>query len=310
MINPENIVLGSFIGDALSLGPHWVYDHTVIREKLRNLTVYHPPITTYHAGKCAGDLTHYGDQTLVLLRSITDKNCFDLSHFANMWQEFWENPANHSYRDGATKATLANLKAGVTPAAAFSMSQDIAGAARISPLFLLDWENDEALVAAARAQTAFTHGDPAVIESAEFFTRTALAVQRGKNMSVALGQTMKLHKWDGLLEEWLDNAIESAASSETDAVEINRHGLTCHTADAFPCICHLLLRHSQNATTALIENAMAGGDCAARGMILGLVYGAYSPTIIWPNNLLGDLNARNEILDLSGRILRGHSLHS
>jgi hypothetical protein len=48
MINPENIVLGSFIGDALSLGPHWVYDHTVIREKLRNLTVYHPPITTYH----------------------------------------------------------------------------------------------------------------------------------------------------------------------------------------------------------------------------------------------------------------------
>ena len=52
MINPENIVLGSFIGDALSLGSHWVYDHTVIREKSRNLTVYHPPIihlsSTYH----------------------------------------------------------------------------------------------------------------------------------------------------------------------------------------------------------------------------------------------------------------------
>ncbi|MBJ7423124.1 MAG: ADP-ribosylglycohydrolase family protein [Akkermansiaceae bacterium] len=310
MINPENIVLGSFIGDALSLGSHWVYDHTVIREKLRHLTGYHPPITTFHAGKCAGDLTHYGDQTLVLLRSITDKNCFDLSHFANMWQEFWENPFNHSYRDGATKATLANLKAGVTPTAAFSMSQDIAGAARISPLFLLDWENDEALVAATRAQTAFTHGDPVVIEAAEFFTRTALALQRGKKMSIALEQTMRLHEWDQLLDEWLDNAIESAASSESDAVEINRHGLTCHTADAFPCICHLLLRHAQDPTTALIENAMAGGDCAARGMILGLVYGAYTPITHWPNNLLEELNARTEILDLSGRISRGHSLRS
>ena len=272
MISPENIVLGSFIGDALSLGPHWVYDHTVIREKLRNLTVYHPPITTYHAGKCAGDLTHYGDQTLVLLRSITDKNCFDLSHFANMWREFWENPANHSYRDGATKATLANLKAGVPLTAAFSMSQDIAGAARISPLFLLDWENDEALVAAARAQTAFTHGDPVVIEAAEFFTRTALALQRGKKMSIALEQTMRLHEWDKLLDEWLDNAIESAASSESDAVEINRHGLTCHTADAFPCICHLLLRHSQDPTTALIENSALTAPAllgAAAGLLLG-----------------------------------------
>lgn len=298
MTASSDIVLGSLIGDALALGPHWIYDQSVIRHKLGHLTTYQPPIATYHAGKTAGDLTHYGDQTLVLLRSIGESGGYDPARFASAWQAFWEDPATHSYRDGATKNTLASLRSGT----AASTSDEIAGAARMGPLFLLEWADDDALIDAARTQTAFTHGDPTTVDAAEFFTRVVLAVRRGKDVRTALEKTMKSYDRQGLLGDWFDNAIESAASTESDTAELNRHGLTCHTEDAFPGICHLLLRHPLDPATALVENALSGGDSAARGMILGLVYGACVPVSTWPAKWLNELHARAEINELIGKL--------
>ncbi len=292
MATPSDILLGSLIGDALALGPHWIYNQREIHEKLGRVTTYQPPLAIYHAGKMAGDFTHYGDQTLVLLRSIVEAGGFDLASFACAWQAFWENPATISYRDSATKTTLAHLLSHSSPA---STSDDIAGAARIAPLFLLDWENDASLLAAVRSQTAFTHGDPAVIEAAEFFACVTLAVQRGTPIKAALLETQDSAIWQALPAEWLENALESATFDETDAAALHRHGLSCRTADAFPGICHLLLRHPEDPALALIENANAGGDSAARGMILGLVYGARFPVATWPVEWSAGLRAREEI---------------
>ncbi len=298
-MNPSSsIVLGSFIGDSLALGPHWIYDPREIHEKLGRVTSYQPPLAIYHTGKTAGDFTHYGDQTLVLLRLIAETGGFDLTRFSSAWRAFWEDPATRSYRDGATKATLAHLQSG-SPA---STSEDIAGAARIAPLFLLKWESEDALLEAAAAQTAFTHGDPAVIEAARFFARVTQSLLHGKSMSAALENAQQLANEEALPAEWLDNALESAASKETDAAALHRHGLSCHTADAFPGICHLLLRHPEDAATALVENANAGGDSAARGMILGLIYGAKFPVTQWPAEWREDLHALPEITQLIQKI--------
>lgn len=296
MNSPYDIVLGSFIADSLALGPHWIYDPRQIAEKLGRVTTCHPPLASYHPGKKAGDFTHYGDQALVLLRSIaTSGGSFELSRFASLWREYWENPATLSYRDGATKSTLAALQSGAAPAAAASSSNDMGGTARIAPLFLLRWENDEVLLAAARAVTGFTHGDASVIESAEFFTRAALAVQRGTEIPAALEEAMNAGSWIALRKEWLAAGRASSASPAKDTEALDRHGLSCHVPDAFPGICHLLLRYPQDPATALIENASAGGDSAARGMMLGLVYGAKFPVSGWPSEWTRDLNARPEI---------------
>ncbi len=291
-------MLGSLIGDALALGPHWIYDQAVIRHRLGRVRSYQAPLTAYHVGKSPGDTTHYGDQTLVLLRSIAETGRFDLARFASAWRAYWEDPANRSYRDGATRSTLARLQDGADIHDAGSTSQDISGAVRIAPLFLLKWENDEALVAAARAQTAFTHREPACIEAAEFFARVTLAVRSGKNMRDSIEETMAAGGWEALLEDWLDNAIESSASTASDAAELHRHGLLCHTEDAFPGVCHLLLKYPHDPVTALIENTCAGGDSAARGMILGMVYGACVPLSTWPAEWLDGLHARAEVTRL------------
>jgi len=70
-MTPADLVLPSFIGDALSLGPHWIYNPGKIRRLYPDgINAYDKPQTEYHAGKGAGDFTHYGDQTLVLLHSL------------------------------------------------------------------------------------------------------------------------------------------------------------------------------------------------------------------------------------------------
>lgn len=269
-----SILLTSLAGDALALGPHWIYDQRVIADKLGPITGYADPISSYHPGKRAGDFTHYGDQTLILLRSLAGYGRFDLTAFAADWRAFWERPETISYRDGATRGTLENLIKGLAPEQAASSSHDIAGAARIAPLFLLEWESDDELVAAARAQTAFTHGDPQVIETAEFFARVTLAVQAGAEVAEALRATAALTHWQAIAAGWFKAAESSAAGDLEDSAAAVAHGLSCNVADAFPVICHLLLRHPADAAKALTANAQAGGDSAARGLLLGMVYGA------------------------------------
>jgi ADP-ribosylglycohydrolase len=296
------ILITSLAGDALCLGPHWIYDQREIAQKLGRITGYAAPLTSYHPGKQAGDFTHYGDQTLILLRSLAEHGRFDLTGFAAEWRAFWEDPATHSYRDGATKATLENLRKGARPAEAASDSHDIAGAARIAPLFLLKWESDEALLQAARAQTGFTHRDPQVIETAEFFARVTLSVQSGTEISTALRETAALTHWQAIPVGWFAAAVASMTSREPDAVAAHALGLSCHVADAFPVICHLLLRHPEDPVKALTTNAEAGGDSAARALLMGMVYGALPNATPLPGEWITGLHARAEIQLLIARI--------
>ena len=294
----KNILITSLVADALSLGSHWIYSQREIADKFGDITGYSDPATSYHPGKQAGDFTHYGDQTMLLLRSLALHGRFDPASFANEWRAFWENPETQSYRDGATKATLANLRNGLSPSQAASPSNDIAGAARIAPLFLLKWKSDDDLVAAARAQTSFTHGDPAVVEAAEFFARVTLAVQQGIAIPDALRAVVPHTAWNAIPADWFEAALASSASAATDSAATKAHGLTCHVPDAFPAICHLLMRHPNDGVAALTANVAAGGDSAARGMIMGMIHGAKPDAQPLPEHWLTDLRAYSEIQQL------------
>lgn len=293
----KNILITSLVADALSLGAHWIYSQREIAEKFGSITGYSDPATSYHPGKRAGDFTHYGDQTMVLLRSIALHGRFDLASFVAEWRAFWENPETQSYRDGATKATLENLRNGLPPGQAASPSNDISAAARIAPLFLLKWKSNEDLIAAARAQTSFTHGDPAVEEAAEFFARVTLAVQTGSAIPDALSEVASL-PWNAISNEWLQAAVESSASAASDSVATKVHGLSCHIPDAFPALCHLLIRHPDDLIAALTANVEAGGDSAARGLIIGMIHGAKPKATPLPENWLSGLRAHDEMEQL------------
>ena len=68
------MVYGSFIGDSLALGVHWIYNVKAIEKRVGRIDdLIAPVVQTFHPGKAAGQLTHYGDQMLLLLRFCAER---------------------------------------------------------------------------------------------------------------------------------------------------------------------------------------------------------------------------------------------
>jgi len=121
------MVLASFLGDSLALGAHWIYNTKDIAQRFGRVDrLLAPQPDSFHAPKGAGEFTHYGDQTLVLLRVLAQSRGFDLQAFSRAWQDFFA--AYSGYFDRATKNTLIGYKKGLGPEEAGSSSNDLAGA--------------------------------------------------------------------------------------------------------------------------------------------------------------------------------------
>ena len=268
----QAMVMASFAGDSLALGAHWIYDTLQIESQFGRIEGLLGPVpNSYHATKNRGEFTHYGDQTMVLLESLAARKRFDLSDFSERWRSLFK--AYSGYMDQATKGTLMNFDAGADPTASGSPSNDLAGAGRIAPLIYASRNDLEGLVEAARAQTGMTHKNPPVIESAEFFARVAWKVLEGASPVSAIREAAKEPFQDVPIAEWVSDGLDSVNLESVPAIV--GFGQSCHAPQAFPGVIHLIAKYENNLKDALIENVMSGGDSAARGMLVGLVLGAW-----------------------------------
>jgi ADP-ribosylglycohydrolase len=288
------MVLASFAADALSLGVHWIYNTHVIDKKFGRVENFlKPEHPTYHPTKDKGEFTHYGDQTLVLLESVAQRGGFKLSDFSVRWQKLFEN--YEGYVDGATKGTLANIASGKSALNCGSGSDDLAGAGRIAPLVYVYRNDPEALIASAKAQTAFTHNNLQVIESAMFFSTIALKVLAGAAPKTAILQA-KEEPWVKVpLLKWIEKGLDSVKQESRQA--ILNFGQMCETAAAFPGVIHLIVKYETDLKAALVENIMAGGDSAGRGLPVGMVLGAHLGIDAIPQNWLKEMKAYQQIVD-------------
>lgn len=297
--NARTMLLASFAADALALGAHWVYDTRLIDEgpgRIRDFIKPQPP--TYHPARESGELTHYGDQTLVLLRSVAECGGFEEHEFSRSWQELFH--AYDGYVDGATRQTLANLAAGAPPSAAGSSSEDLAGAARLAPLVYVYRDNPERLVEAARRQTALTHNHPLVIAAAEFFARATHHALHGVPARQALERTADEAPLPAEMLEWVDLGLRSTGA-DTRAT-ILEFGQACEIVQAFPATVHLIATYESRLEQGLIENVMAGGDSAGRGMAVGLILGAWQGEAAIPGDWISAMRQTEQITDLLAAI--------
>ena len=255
----------ALVADALSLGPHWIYNQSKIARLYPDgVTDFTDPESQYHPNRKAGQFTHYGDQTAWLGDLLASGEGYDLDRWRRLWTSRMKD--YDGFLDGASKDTLA------TDSLSPSSSNDLAGASRIAPLLDLGLSLDETITA-ARSQTSLTHGDPGVIDAAEFFVRSVFAIRDGLSISEAFDRAAA----EGSYEE-LDPAamLNQARQADPDDVmaEAGRLGLTCHNPEAFPLTLYLALLPGSNFRDTISLNGLAGGDTSARAMLLALLFAA------------------------------------
>lgn len=291
--NPHTAVLAAFAADALALGVHWVYDTDAIAARYgRVTTLLAPELAAYHQGKQAGDLTHYGDQMLVLLRHVADSKGFDPQTFGRQWQDTMQGYGG--YVDQATRQTLANLQAGRSLPDAGSSSGDLSGAARLSPLLLVYARQPDSLVRTAREQARMTHNSPLVLATAELLARSCLEVLEGAEPVEALEQAAA-RSMDFLLPDLVRQGL--AAGGEESLGAVKRFGQSCAAQSGLPSAVQIIARHGGDLVTALEENVMAGGDSSARGMFIATLLGC-RPGATIPQAWLQGLRCRDEVTQL------------
>lgn len=289
----DGALWGSFVADALSMGPHWVYDIDKLREHYGSITGYtRPTVMDYHAGREPGDLTHLGDQALLLLESIQKRDGFDRDGWAADWRGYFE--SYEGYFDAATKQTLRHLQAGDAVDVAGSDSTELAGATRIAPVVYRYWDQPDQMMRAAREQTDVTHHTEIIVDCAGFIVHTIEAIKAGQRPVAALRTAAGAEEYGALpASEWIENGIAAADTDSTDA--IGEFGRACDVRFSFPSVAQLIARYEDDVKGALIANVEAGGDSAARGLMLGLILGTYHGTDAIPSEWISDLSAHDRI---------------
>jgi len=291
------MVMASFAGDSLALGVHWIYSTRKIAEHFGRIEDFHRPgKDSYHPTKDKGEFTHYGDQTYVLLNSLAEKKGFDLDDFSRRWRELFSNYTG--YIDQATKGTLHNFSEGSSPDESGSSSNDIAGAARIAPLVYRLRTDPDKLVSSARAQTAMTHRDPDTVDSSEFFARTLLRILAGGSPSGSVQEVAYDYFRDTTITGWVEKGL--AAKGQGSVATIKDFGQSCHTPEAFPGIIYFIATYENDLKEALIASVMAGGDSAARAMIVGMILGAHLGMEAIPDAWINGLKKAGQIEALLG----------
>lgn len=289
------MVLASFVGDALALGPHWIYETDRIEKEFGRVENLCSPLAdSYHPGKGKGDFTHYGDQALVLMKSVAANRGFVLDDFSRRWQDFFAD--YDGYVDSATKETLENFAKGAGPQNSGSNSSDLGGVARIAALAYRYRDDSDGMLTAVHAQTAMTHAASASLAGADFLSRTLFSILQGASPQEAIEEALGAGVADMALDMRLAVALDSAGNDSRQTIA--RFGQMCTIVSALPGVVHLVLTYGDDLRTALIENVMAGGDSAARGMVTGMILGASLGLDAIPGEWLQEMTRYDEIIAL------------
>lgn len=272
----KELILTSLVTDSYSLGAHWVYDEKQLNNKDINWEELNNPLSVWHKGKVAGEFTHYGDQTYWLYKFLEDKESFDENEYLKYWQD--KIASYDGYIDGATRETLENIKNNVVPSGSNSTDLSIIG--RITPLLLVSKTKEEFLENVEKF-VKLTHNSNKVISASRFFANLLLESLDGNDIKSSL-QKLK-EQSDTHIQGLITRGIESKDKNTFET--IREFGPACDVEEGFSGIIHLLCKYT-NLKDMLINNAKAGGDSSARGMIAAVIFMANQSINQIPKNWL------------------------
>ena len=113
--------LGALVADAASLGLHWIYTQPRIRRAAGESPEFQEPKAENYEGvpgyfahplKEAGDNTMYGENVLLLLRSIAGEGEYNMGSYLTQYRDHFGPGGRYvGYADGPMRGTLFNADA-------------------------------------------------------------------------------------------------------------------------------------------------------------------------------------------------------
>jgi ADP-ribosyl-[dinitrogen reductase] hydrolase len=317
-------IWGQLVGDAYCLGAHWIYDLDELKRALpggvQGFEV--PRADHYHAGKVAGDPTHYGDAALLLLQSVAERGEVEAQDFGQRFVTRFGSGDYRGYLDHSMKDTLANAAAFARehPGEGFGFQQggdddQLATVSRLAPvvaLATLRGTGQAELLRQVEAITRVTQNNDRAVAYAKTAALVLAALLSGQSVPGALAEAeasiLTLEpEHGGEVREKFRAAAEAAALSVEAATA--HFGQSCPLEHSFPSSLHCLAKHAGSYPDAMHANAAAGGDNAGRAGMLGAWLGAHlgvsAVPIIWRERLTthGQVGVAIEKL-LAARIAR------
>ena len=279
-------ILGALVGDAASMGFHWLYDQTRIRELNPSAPEFRQPdrrdyegVSGYfaHATKNAGELSHYGEQAKLMLQSLSScPEDYSQRHYQALFHQFFGyGGAYVGYIDHATRDTLNRMEEAGTalqesPEGTYFGSNDLQlPAVSKLPALVARFAGDTRLAAVTESAVRVTNNvDVSVeyglvaaraIEAAILTASPVLAIEAGLR---AASERIAVELQPAEERKGLSSAEFSAAL-----------GLSCELKFGVPSVFHQL-RDVASFAGAIRENIWIGGDSCGRAILLGSVLGA------------------------------------
>ena len=310
----KGTIWGQFVGDALCLGAHWIYDLNELARKFPGgVAGFEAPATGhYHAGKQSGDLTHYGDAALLMLQSVADLGHFSPQDFGTRFIALFASGDYRGYLDHATKGTLENY----LPFAAqypdnpyhFQGGADDdqpATATRLAPVVVAHLR-DEALLRVVTSATQVCQNNSRAVVYMKCHALILKAILSGSSLGDALKTGAKAVSEEPEYGKEVTGATETVFSQLGQEVrEVTlKFGQSCPLNCSFPAAMHAALKYQDDPPRALLEAANAGGDNAARCAMIGTWLGALHGVEAIPLEWRSKVNAKGEIESCIEKIVK------
>ena len=276
-------VMGALVGDAASLGFHWLYDQGLIARHGGSHPEFHQPSREEyqdkgyfaHTGKRVGDHSHYGAQMLAMQEAIALNGGYDELAYIQSFQHWFDfGGCWHGYIDHPTKDTLLNLhqrKAnGEPPAACGADDTQNPALTKLPPLVAAHYDDADLMTKVVSAVRVTNNNDTAVA----YAKATAVMLQsaiNGASPKACVQQAKSADDVDDVVVAAIDKA-ESMAQQDSVTVAAEA-GMHCGLDASFVVICHLLL-NAESYQQAIRDNILCGGDNCGRAVTLGAILAA------------------------------------
>jgi len=309
----EGMIWGQFIGDAMCLGTHWIYNLEDLKTFYPDLKGFEEPrVGHYHAGKKPGELTHYGEAALLLLESVAEKGCLDIADYGQRFFTHFSSPNYRGYLDSATRGTIENAKldaSGLPPQGfnyqAGADDDQLATATSLAPV-VARYFNSPDLAQQVERVTRVRQNHPRSVAYMQVYAQILTQLLAGTDLHSAIHRVQesaaKDPEFGNELSIRFSDVFERKHLSTTEATA--QLGQSCPLKNSLPSALLAVVQAPDKFAETLLRVLAAGGDNAGRAAIAGAILGAHLGCRAIPESLRQQLLAKDRIAKAVGMILQ------